>query len=288
MKIIDFTQYKNVYFFGDPHGINIIYDILRTYVNENNISDNSVIFSCGDNGIGFYDIKTDSHKLDLCNDICVKHNIQLILIRGNHDNPNLYNESSPLNKSNISLVDDFTIVKTQDYNVICIGGAISIDRTNRVIGKTYWENEGTKKLDDELKEEIKSLDFNIDIVCSHTCPTYQKHIEENNIITSDNPLFNWTIWDSNLIDDSFIDRSNLNTIRKELSKYNKIKYWIYGHFHNHYESIGSNPKFICLDMYYKNIKILKKTNNSLIYKTGADILDIHNIDKFNQVKIKKY
>lgn len=40
-------------------------------------------------------------------------------------------------------------------------------------------------------------------------------------------------------------------------------------------------------MYYKNIKILKKTNNSLIYKTGPDILDIHNINKFNQIKIKE-
>ena len=75
MKIIDFTQYKNVYFFGDPHGINIIYDILRSYVNEDNISDNSVIFSCGDNGVGFYDIKTDSNKLKLCNDICIKHKL---------------------------------------------------------------------------------------------------------------------------------------------------------------------------------------------------------------------
>lgn len=287
MKIIDFMQYKNVYFFGDPHGINIIYDILRSYVNEDNISDNSVIFSCGDNGIGFYDIKTDSNKLKLCNDICIKHNIQLILIRGNHDNPDLYNESSPLNKSNISLVDDFTVVKTGDYNIICIGGAISIDRTNRVLNKTYWKNEGTRILDDELKEEIKSLDFNIDIVCSHNCPTYQKPRDEYPVLISDNPLFNWSIWDSKLLDDNFIDRSNLDAIHEELSMSNKIKYWIYGHFHNHYVSIENKPKFICLDMYYKNIKILKKTNNSLIYKTGPDILDIHNINKFNQIKIKE-
>ncbi len=291
MKIIDLTQYKNYYFIGDPHGIDIIYNILNSYINENNMLDNSILFFCGDNGIGFDTAEETHKKLELCNEFAIKHNLHLILVRGNHDNPYFYNESNILNKSNITLVEDYTIVKTYDNNVLCIGGSISVDRTNRALNKTWWNKEEIIPINDEIENELSNLNFNIDIVCSHNCPTYEKpkNIDKYN---QGEIVDNWSVWDSKLLDDNFIDRSKMNAIHEVLQAKlkNNLKYWIYGHYHNHYESIRTHPKFICLDMYYKNIVIVKKVTtktyktNGYFYKAGPDILDIHDESKFSNIK----
>ena len=148
MNILDLSTYKNYIFIGDPHGIDAIQDILKHFTKD--VPDNTIMFFCGDIGLGFNSIEKESKALDNCNNIAKKHNYHLILVRGNHDNPNLYVSDSPLNKSNITVIEDYTLVNTFDKNVLCIGGAISIDRSRRTEGKSYWKNETVKPIDEFL------------------------------------------------------------------------------------------------------------------------------------------
>ena len=69
MTIINLTDYKNTVFIGDPHGLNNVLSILNRYTK--NVPDNSVLFFCGDIGLGFNSLKTDSRDLDKCNIIHV-------------------------------------------------------------------------------------------------------------------------------------------------------------------------------------------------------------------------
>ena len=209
MNMLDLTTYKNYIFIGDPHGLHAIQDILKHFTKD--VPDNTIMFFCGDIGIGFSDIEKQSKTLDKCNDIAIKHNYYLVLVRGNHDNPDLFIDNSPLNKSNIKLVEDYTIIKTFDKNVLCIGGAISIDRSQRVEGKTYWKNETVKPIDEFLSIDIQYADFNIDIICAHSSPTYIKPVNTS-VIDQGSIVNNWSIWDSKLKQDNWDDRHTLEDI----------------------------------------------------------------------------
>lgn len=285
MNTLNLTTYKNYIFIGDPHGLDAIKSILKH--NSQNVPDNTIMFFCGDCGIGFYPEKQDSEILNICNNIAKKHNWFLILIRGNHDNPNFFIENSSLNKSNITLVEDYTVVKTYDKNILCIGGAISIDRSQRTEGKSYWKNEVIKPIDDFISIDIQYADFNIDIICAHCSPTYVKPVNES-VIEQGHIVQNWSIWDSHLKQDNWDDRSKLNDIYEFISKFHKISHWIYGHFHNSFHSRKNNTEFIGLDCFHSKKEFIKKTSTGMFYKQGPDIYDIHNPEKYNNVGFLEY
>lgn len=285
MNILDLTTYKNYIFIGDPHGLRAIQDILEHFTKD--VPDNTIMFFCGDIGIGFSDIEKQSKTLDKCNDIAVKHNYYLILVRGNHDNPDLFINNSSLNKSNIKLVEDYTIIKTFDKNVLCIGGAISIDRSHRVERKTYWKNETVKPIDDFLSIDIQYADFNIDIICAHSSPTYIKPVNTS-VVDQGSIVNNWSIWDSKLKQDNWDDRHTLDDIYEFISKYHKISHWIYGHFHNSFYSVENNTEFIGLDCFIKPKYFVKSTSDGAFYKQGPDMYDIHDTQKYNNVKFLEY
>lgn len=287
MTIINLTDYKNTVFIGDPHGLNNVLSILNRYTK--NVPDNSVLFFCGDIGIGFNALKTDSRDLDKCNIIAEKRNFHIILIRGNHDNPDLFVKDSPLNKTHITVVEDYTVVRTYDKNILCIGGSISIDRTLRTKGKSYWENEGIKPIDDSLSANIQNIAFNIDIICAHSSPTYIGPI--NTSIDDQGDLVNnYAINDHKLKQDNWDDRRILNEVYEFISKHHKISHWIYGHFHDSYHVIKNETEFIGLDCYYSGIfvKSVLKTKGTVFYREGPDIFNPINEIEYNVSKFTNY
>ena len=260
MKIIDLNN-KNVNIFtGDIHGdfknfVHIICDI-------NKFRDCN-IFVLGDIGVGFY---KDNYYINLFNDINKKlkrNNIILIFIRGNHDDPTFFT-CDKFNKSNIIFVDDYDIIKTYRYNVLCVGGAISIDRkdrwsfdrkTQRIIPDGYWQNEAVQDIPNNFIEFIK--DINIDIVCSHCAPNFiendYKNIPQKYI---DN--------DINLLNDIKTNQQILDNLFMKYLK-NKISKWYYGHYHRDRFCVCDDIDFICIDR-LKNNKISYRFNYEEIYK----------------------
>ena len=252
MTELDFKTYNNILFCGDIHGLTNLKTISLNYIKDIN---NSLIIFCGDIGIGFSSSIIEKNILKDCNEIIKQQNIHYILFRGNHDNPLFFTNNSEYNQSNITLIQDYTILNTQNNNILCIGGGISIDRVQRIPNISYWDNETVIPLNEGLKYKIKNLSYNIDIICTHNAPTYIKPVNID-INTQGQFIENWSLYDNELKKDK--DKINL-----------KISY--------------DNIKFIGLDMFYLYAKTIKYTLTKSLIKRGPDFLDINDIEKYNNV-----
>jgi predicted phosphodiesterase len=267
-------NYKKIIFAGDIHGLINLKSVCLNYIKH---IDNSLIIFCGDIGLGFSPFIIEKNILLDCNIILKEKNIHIILFRGNHDNPDLFKENNNYNLSNITVIPDYTILKTELYNILCIGGGISIDRSLRN-NMTYWNNEIITPLNDDIKSEIKNLNYNIDIICTHESPTFIKPINES-IIEQGDMVHYYSITDKQLKQDNWNDRIKLNDIYEFIIQYHNIKYWVYGHFHEHYYTEYNNIKFIGLDMFYAYCKSI----NNYLYKLGIDFYDLDNPDSFSYI-----
>ena len=283
---LNFKQYNNVIFCGDVHGLTNLKSISLNYIK--NIKDTLIIF-CGDIGLGFCSPILEKNNIKDCNEIIKPYNIHYILLRGNHDDPKFFIKDSEYNQSNITVIPDYTILNTNKHNILCIGGAISIDRTSRIPNISYWDTETIIPLNDDLKEKIKTLSYNIDIICTHNAPTYVKPVNPN---PNDAGEFveAWSSYDKELKQDVWNDRTTLNDLHEFIKQYHHITHWIYGHFHDHFYTEYDNIKFIGLDMFYTYAKTVKYTATKSLIKVGPDFFDIEEETKFNNVieqKIEK-
>ena len=239
ISLFEIDNVKSLLFCGDIHGE---FAELVCKMERYGIQD-SVIVVLGDCGIGFqkpgyyphiYKKKLEK-KLD-------KYNNIILCIRGNHDDPRYYdNPEYILNLPRLRTLPSNTLLKVMGYNILCIGGAISIDRDERIEyndtklkpnhPKCYWDNEGPIILDD-----ILDIDCKVDIVLSHTSP-----------ISFDPPLFrgeNSGVKEEILWEDILNTRNYLELINSRL----KPKRWYYGHFHKSYSGSTGCTIWRCLDI----------------------------------------
>jgi hypothetical protein len=144
---------------------------------------NSIIIVTGNSGFG---IHSEKHYLDFLekqNNILKYNNTILLFVRGNNDDPSFFNEKK-IDLSNIKALPDFSIVETKDKVILCIGGAISVDRTWKIDQekrinafadspkkRLYWNDEAPVLDIDKLKEVVSNTE-RIDFVVSHTAPSF--------------------------------------------------------------------------------------------------------------------
>jgi DNA repair exonuclease SbcCD nuclease subunit len=203
--------------------------------------------------MGFDTKKKDLRNLDYLNKTLKTRNIKLNVIRGNHDNPDYFDGS--INTSNISLLADYSFISVDGQGVLCIGGAISIDRKpnskktdeygnpwkGRKEGVNYWSNEGFDYRP-ELIEDLKKFGFNIDIVITHSAPDFCEPRTKSE-------LSNWALEDPGLIEECAIERNNLSKLYDQLKEgEHPPKFWCYGHFHFHMKERFEDTDFILLDV----------------------------------------
>jgi predicted phosphodiesterase len=221
-------------FLGDIHGnFSIILQYIKTY----NIK-NANIIQVGDFGVGFSNFVEENYVLSLINNHLIENNVFVWAIRGNHDYKP-YFDNDPFGLSNIKLVPDYTVLNIEDNNILCIGGAVSVDRMYRMTGKqlsnknaettmgksSWWPNE-VFNLDTEKLGHFR----NINIVVTHTCPSY---------CPPDNtfgfgPFVEGIIKDTNDSDlktDLMYERNQVTDAFSILNLNNDIDYHYYGHFH---------------------------------------------------------
>ena len=158
----------------------------------------------------------------------------MYVIRGNHDDPSYFKGNHLF--SHLQFLPDYTIVETQNNRrVLCIGGAISIDRIpakkqNEINVKynkplKFWEDEGFI-LREDILENVKG----IDTVITHTAPTYCIPTVKEGYPNFMNDLLKE---DPTLFDDIREERSKLDIMFKLLKNNNHIQYHVYGHFHRY-------------------------------------------------------
>ena len=235
-------MFKNIIFVGDIHGdINQI-----AYHQKLHKLTDTVYIQLGDFGIGFKNQFKEKQTLDYFNKIFKLKGNFLYAARGNHDCPAYFH--GDFDTTNIKLVPDYTVhtfnVNEVNLNILFMGGAVSIDRmtrkgyiTNGEMGMDYWKGEEFLFNRDKLK-----IYENIDIVITHTAPDICLPIGTSDIVE-----YYKTI-DSCLEEDLKIERDLLTQTYNILKENNSLKYWFYGHFHNTYQDIKNDTKFICVDM----------------------------------------
>ena len=150
-------------------------------------------------------------------------------------------------------IADYTVVSVAGHNILCVGGAISIDREprlremelNRILRKDkqplYWKDEAPVFLPDEIKELTQS-GIKIDTVVTHTAPDFCEKRSKNGLVE-------WMKLDSHLLNDVLLERLIITSIYDELcNQTNSLNNWYYGHFHSSSVEVIKNVHFEMLDV----------------------------------------
>ena len=234
-KIYNYPDAKGLIFCGDIHGEfeKIIHKICNQYL----ITDSVIIFA-GDCGFGFY---KENYYHSLYQHVLAKlshSNNWLVFIRGNHDDPSFFQEEK-IKYDRFRCVPDYSIISACNHNVLCIGGGISIDRQDRLQYKNlYWANEAP--IYDEAN--LVSLDRKIDIVVSHTAPSFCPPLTKDGIRS-------WLMQDNALEDDLTNERETFDKVFLKLKELNHpLSKWYYGHFHFTNRMDYDNVVFRLLDI----------------------------------------
>lgn len=276
IKVIDIVKIDkpNLCFVGDIHGE---FNCLQGLMKKTNFKDTAYII-CGDCGFGFNKKQYYTTVFNKLSRSASKLNCEFIFCRGNHDD-RTYFDKHMINRKCFKTVSDYTVIQTPNHNVLCVGGAISIDRTYRetifkqnvlkyamyhgcsvkeaesLCPKVYWENE-TCYYDEEKLSQLKLNHVEIDIVCTHTCPSFAKPIGKSKIES-------WLAVDTALEQDLNDERQVMNKIYYKLKTDNHpLTKWFYGHYHFHNSEYIDNVQFVMLDMCrYGNCDIYDVSEN---------------------------
>lgn len=237
---------NSLYFCGDLHwNPNFLKGIIKKYD-----LNNSCIVCLGDFGIGFSP-KMEIKELALLNKFCKLHSVYIIVFAGNHDCKKYFIDSKFKKNKYIYLIPSYTITNVLGRNILNISGAISIDRTLRIqedslkiinyikyhncdyktaeklSSKSYWE--------DEAIEYQPKSNIHIDIICSHSAPSFCFPNDKGTIVTQ------FAQYDSNLLEDIEKERSTLDMVYEDYE--NEVTHWYYGHFHQSYSQVVGNTTF---------------------------------------------
>lgn len=201
----------NVYVCGDIHrNFSYLIHMIKTY----HIT-NSIIILAGDVGLGFSKMEAyNQYYINKMHELLDKLNVTILGVRGNHDDPDYFNHRL-IDFPYFKTVADYDIISTNLGRILCIGGAISVDRDSRIDEdsksmkygsdrRTWWKDEAPI-----LNEDIL-LNENYSIIVSHCAPSIAMPI---------------TTWYGDLG-----DREVMNAVLS-ISR-NKITDWYYGHYHN--------------------------------------------------------
>lgn len=224
MKTLD--PDKPIVLLGDNHGNwgELFYLLDKKSIN------NCYLISVGDCGIGFFNKKREIENFKKLNSFFSEKKIYFKAIRGNHDDPLYFRGGNRINMSNFELIEDYSVYKHGSKEIQLIGGAISIDRVGRKLGTSYWEQEAV--------QFRKELCRNVDILITHTAPSYCFPQQFNEMV------YGWAKEDAYLIEDLLDERS----VMDEIFKICQPKQHFYGHFHSSWNEKVNQCRHKLLDI----------------------------------------
>ena len=259
---------KPLFIVGDIHGdFKFFFNKILT---EN--YQNSIFIIAGDVGIGF---ERENHYTQLLQKYKKKfyqYNITILCVRGNHDDPMYFNYKK-IDLPYFKTIPDYSVINLQyldenrEVNVLCVGGAISIDRILKLkenhksivthniynskdsyVKKYYWEDEAPV-FDENQLDKLNEDNIMIDFVVSHTAPSFCQ------LITKDG-VRNWMIYDPDLEKDMNAERHVMDKIFNKLKEdHHPLKGWTYGHFHKHISENIEGIQYTMLDCIQNRLDI---------------------------------
>ena len=204
---LSFPEAKTIIVSGDIHGgfNQLVFKLCMQY----KLTDTLLIVA-GDCGFGFekseyYEqiVRRNSKRMNQANN-------WIVFVRGNHDNPT-YFDGTTFNYKRFIAVPDYAILQTCNRAILCVGGAISIDRIyrinewnkrkyrvysnklqeNDISRNLYWKNE-TPIYDTDKMNTIRAS-FLIDTIVTHTAHSHYELFSKSN-------LSQWAVNDPSLIE----------------------------------------------------------------------------------------
>lgn len=240
-----FPDTRSIIVCGDIHGEfnSVIYKLCVQY----QLTDTLLIIA-GDCGFGFdkpgyYEnvFKRNSSRLS-------KANNRIEMVRGNHDDPAYFNEER-IKHERFRTIPDYSIIQACGHNILCIGGAVSIDRDYRKKYDTkhpasgtasYWADE-MPSYDEAILNEI-GKHFRIDTIITHTAPSFCELISKSG-------LSEWATLDPAIPADCESERKTMDQIYEHLkADGHPVRHWYYGHFHQSWNSEIGDVLFSMLDI----------------------------------------
>lgn len=234
-----------MYFLGDVHAES---PLMRDFLN----SEEKYCLQLGDFGFIF---KYNDWKWNRFLNHFEKNypNKMIFTVLGNHENYDSI-EKMPVKdmfgarcrkiRSNVYAVERGEILSIEGLNILCIGGADSIDKAWRQDGISWWTQE--KISDVDVKKTVeKGLTCSFDMICSHAMPAFF-------MLQNFTPCFQ--------TDSEF----SLEKIYCDIENNGgHIPLWIGGHVHNSIDMTYNDTLFRSLDIgekiiYHKNDSIEDK------------------------------
>lgn len=247
----------NTYTYTSKH-IEIVGDLhchLYEFLQNIDSTDTLFIFT-GDLNIGKVSFINDIDLMTKAEIRLMKNNNFVVIVRGDHDNPKYFKHNSSFNKElnelceHIMLIQDYSIIQCLDRNILCIGGARSINRFNRIKDYSFWRNETVNIPDESFYEELNNSNIIITDIVSHVAPLFAPPIE----FTKENKYYNSYIlnacamYDSTLKNDVYKERLLLKGIYEKLHVKHNIRNWVYGHYHMNEEKLYNKTLLKCLNV----------------------------------------
>jgi len=234
---------------GDTHGeLNRISS--KNFKESKILDETDVIIILGDFGLLWWYPENKHYKQTLYNIEWLKtKKFNICFIDGNHENFYLLNKLPVIQKfgSEVGYISDNifhlkrgNVYNINDYKILTIGGALSIDRNNRQLNVSYWNEELLSNTEIEKILNLIEYDNIFDLILTHTAPL--------SIIKQ---MFEYPLTEK--VNDSttkFLDHIKNNI---------KFKKWYFGHFHEN--CVFEN--YTCL---YKNIIEINREHNETYFK----------------------
>ena len=251
---LQFPEAKSIIVSGDVHGeFNYLVNKLCFQYEMKD----TVLIVAGDCGFGFeqkgyYEniVRRNIKRMNEANN-------WIVFVRGNHDNP-AYFDGTTFNHNRFVAVPDYAVLQACGHTILCIGGAISIDRQDRkdsrahrqniypqsdnpLARNVYWKDEAPVYKAENL--DTINEHFVIDTVITHTAPSFCELITKEGLeecAAKD---------EGNLLADVKAERQAMDDIHQHLLNNNHpITHWLYGHFHKSWHSVIGNILFKMLDI----------------------------------------
>jgi len=210
-----------------------------------NLTD-TVIIVDGCNGFGERDLKYYHDKLEMFNNVLADNNTHVLFVRGN-DDPK-YFEDALIDLSNIKTIQDYSVIKLNKFNCLCIGGCVSLDRTwrmeqeKRIGRKMYWENERMQYNEEDIDKILK--EYNIACVVTTSCPSFA-YPGMNSFKHS-----TWASKDKTVIKDITEERMIMDKIYNKIVENNKKPYiWTYSRFKSSNQNMINDILFQSLNSF---------------------------------------
>ena len=188
----------------------------------------SVIIVSGNCGIGNKSKKYYEETFGKLDKILADNNCFLLFVRGNNDNPSIFNNKE-IDFEHIKTLPDYSVVSLKTFNCLCIGGSVSMDKEWKLAQeelygkKLYWEDESPQYKEDELNEILEK--YKINCVITSTCPSFA-YPGTNAFKKS-----KWFYRDKEIISQFSNERKIMDRIYEKIMDSDSKPYmWIYGRF----------------------------------------------------------